>query len=395
MDRGMGLTQRTEGHLSGMDETLLAERERLVGLCAHLICDVDSAQDLAQETLLIAWRHQHDLRDPQRRRQWLSRIARNVCRMSRRSRSRDLAGIIGATPSQSPIAPSLVEQVADDFDLELELERDELAVLLDRAMAQLSPESRSVLIWRYIEDLPRAEVAARLGLTEGAVAMRLQRGKLALRRLLTTDFRPEAEAYGVVWPSSEVWQETRIWCPACGIHRLVVCVDRDQATVLFRCTGCCQEANDSILRAVMLEEVQHLKSYKAILARQMGWFHRYIRQALAAPEVPCPSCGAATKTELYRREEPLLPWGRYGLHIRCHSCQAMIHATLQGLVLDLPEAQQFWRQHPKLRMLPEVEVDGRSTLVTTLESLGDKARLDVVSASNTYQVMGVYRTPGD
>lgn len=380
-----------------MEEALLAERERLVGLCAHLTGDVDTAQDLAQETFLIAWRHRHDLRDPQRRRQWLSGIARNVCRMSTRSRSRDLARIARATPNLEPATASSAEQLADGFDLELELERDELAVLLDRAMAQLPPESRSVLICRYIEDLPRAEVAARLGMTEGAVAMRLQRGKLALRRLLATDFRLEAEAYGVIWPSSEDWQETRIWCPACGTRGLVVCVDRDQGTVLFRCSGCCREPNDSILRAVMLEEAQRLKSYKTILSRQMGWFHRYIRHALATPEMPCTSCGAATQTELYRREETVPPWGRYGLHIRCPSCQAMTHATLQGLVLDLPEAQQFWREHPKLRTLPEIEVeiDGRPALVTTRESLGDQARLDVISASNTYQVLGMYRTNGN
>jgi len=59
---------------------LLDERTRLVQFCAHLVRDRESAEDLAQETLFEAWRHEQTLRDPQRRSQWLSGIARNVCR---------------------------------------------------------------------------------------------------------------------------------------------------------------------------------------------------------------------------------------------------------------------------------------------------------------------------
>jgi RNA polymerase sigma factor (sigma-70 family) len=80
-------------------------------------------------------------------------------------------------------------RLADDFDLEVDLERDDLAWLLDRALALLPPETREILVQKYVEECPQADVAARLGLTEGAVEARLQRGKLALRRVLTTDVR--------------------------------------------------------------------------------------------------------------------------------------------------------------------------------------------------------------
>lgn len=56
------------------------ERARLVRLCSALIGDHAAAEDLAQEALLQAWRSRDTLRNPASRQQWLSGIARNVCR---------------------------------------------------------------------------------------------------------------------------------------------------------------------------------------------------------------------------------------------------------------------------------------------------------------------------
>ena len=56
-----------------------AERERLVRICARLSRSVEAAEDLAQETLLEAWKAQDRLRDSSSRAAWLAGIARNVC----------------------------------------------------------------------------------------------------------------------------------------------------------------------------------------------------------------------------------------------------------------------------------------------------------------------------
>src|SRR5438067_13220890 len=69
----------------------LDERVRLVRLCASITGNADVAEDLAQETLLEAWRHEDRLRDPERFSQWLSGIARNVCLRWMRKRGRHSA----------------------------------------------------------------------------------------------------------------------------------------------------------------------------------------------------------------------------------------------------------------------------------------------------------------
>ena len=61
-----------------IEALLSAERQRLVRLCAHFSGDRDAAEDLAQETLIEAWRHHDRLVDRQGCDRWLTAIAHNV-----------------------------------------------------------------------------------------------------------------------------------------------------------------------------------------------------------------------------------------------------------------------------------------------------------------------------
>ena len=67
------------------------------------------------------------------------------------------------------MAPCLHEELADDIDLQRDLEREELITLLDRALTLLPPAAHTVLIEKYVHESPLAEVAARVGASEGAV----------------------------------------------------------------------------------------------------------------------------------------------------------------------------------------------------------------------------------
>lgn len=64
------------------------ERVWLVRICAQLSGDATAAEDLAQETLLEAWRHRWKLHDPSGRLPWLAAIARNVCSRWHRAQAR-------------------------------------------------------------------------------------------------------------------------------------------------------------------------------------------------------------------------------------------------------------------------------------------------------------------
>ena len=76
-------------HADDLSHALVAERPRLVRLCRQMTGSAEVAEDLAQETLLEAWRLLDRLREPAGLSAWLSAIARNIstsrCRCPARS----------------------------------------------------------------------------------------------------------------------------------------------------------------------------------------------------------------------------------------------------------------------------------------------------------------------
>src|SRR5262249_52357573 len=89
-----------------IEAALPAERARLVRLCARLSGDPDAAEDLAQETLIEAWRHRQRLHDPQGYTHWLSAIARNVCLRWARRRGREHAHLAHLAPVHDSARPA-------------------------------------------------------------------------------------------------------------------------------------------------------------------------------------------------------------------------------------------------------------------------------------------------
>ena len=260
------------------DLALHAERARLVRLCACLTGNSDAAEDLAQETLVEAWRHAHKLYDPSGRDRWLAAIARNVCRRWARSRGRELAR--RAYESWDAGAAEPEDGPAGELDVEVDLERHELAQLLDRALALLPPITRQILIESYVEESPQAEVAARLRLSEGAVAMRLHRGKLALRRVLATEFSQDAAAYGLIDVDAQEWHETRIWCSSCGQCRYMGAYNQRTGDLVLRCPSCFHHGFN-LGQAERGEPLLGGKGHKSALFRRIAWAEGYFRQALA------------------------------------------------------------------------------------------------------------------
>jgi len=136
-----------------------------------LVRDVVDADDLVQECLTRALAKLHLWREGSNLRAWLFTILHNqyVNNVRRSIRS-------GTT----------VE--FDDADLPLRLPATQAKRLelrdLDRALGQLSPEQRAVILLIGLEGMPYCDVATALGIPVGTVRSRLSRGRDTLRRLM-------------------------------------------------------------------------------------------------------------------------------------------------------------------------------------------------------------------
>lgn len=213
--------------VGNIDALLAASRPRLVRQAHMYGVTPDMVDDVVQEALLEAWRHLETLRDVESFEAWLSGILRNVCLRWSRTQS-----IVGAR--QVPLVQFEREEDVDAnaarerslpepavFDPAEELNRQDMQVLLDRALAHLPSQTRKAVELYYLAEVPQREAALRLGLTIHALEERLYRARRQLRQLLNTELRSEAESFGlqVDQENAASWRETRELCRNCGHHR--------------------------------------------------------------------------------------------------------------------------------------------------------------------------------
>ncbi len=382
------------------------ERARILRICLRATRDRDAAEDLAQETLLEAWRHWEKLREPddaEARTRWLSAIAANVCRRWMRTTGRDLAHTTRLAASKDGAETAdAVDLLADDGDaLDTELEHAERAQLLDRALGLLPPDTREALIARYLLELPLSEIAARAGLSEATLSVRLHRGKQALRQHLATTLREEALAYGLLPVSDEGWQQTRIWCPLCGRAQLQGQLGGSPTHLRLRCPRCAPSESGFADQDVFIDHVSFqgilngVKTFKAALNRVMAWGDPYYRAGVVAREVQCRCGRTASLAPTQPGETFPRHLGEHGLRAIC-SCPARNHTDIAGMALFTPEGRRFWRAHPRVHLLPDriVEAGGREVIVVRYEAVGGGAQLDTLFARDSYELLSIHESPG-
>ncbi|QBD81087.1 RNA polymerase sigma factor [Ktedonosporobacter rubrisoli] len=241
---------KTSGH--SLDTRFPAERAWLVQKCAGIVGNADAAEDLAQETLLEAWRsrqkwHDSESEKPQSLRRWLAAIAHNICLRWLREDHHERAHRMLQAPWTAADGNSLeqdewsMDKVAasDTYEVEMELERVELSALLSQALAYVSEPLRAALVARYLQGATHEEITQQLQVSEATLVQRIYRGKQALREICATHLRQELASYGIYPPGMQpVAEVTRLWCPWCGNDHLVLHEDMSAGKRSFRCRGC-------------------------------------------------------------------------------------------------------------------------------------------------------------
>jgi RNA polymerase sigma-70 factor, ECF subfamily len=139
----------------------------------RLTGDRSRAQDVVQETLLRAWQHPEVTNDSERSaRSWLFTVARNmIIDESRSLRSRREVSALDDSGTPERACP-------DDVDAALD------RLLINTALARLTPEHRAVVHRSYVMGWTTADIAADLGIAEGTVKSRLHYALRALRQTM-------------------------------------------------------------------------------------------------------------------------------------------------------------------------------------------------------------------
>lgn len=137
---------------------------------------IDDVNDVVSEVFLVAWRKHHSIPSGEASRLWLFGVARNVVANRSRSTRRFTALRRKAT----------VVGTADVVGPETVVVENEAAQEAMDALAKLSERDQEIVRLRIWEELSSAEIGLVLGISAGAVDMRLSRARKKLNRLLGT-----------------------------------------------------------------------------------------------------------------------------------------------------------------------------------------------------------------
>ena len=168
--------ERSERAISELAEKHGAAVRRVA---RNILGDERDAEECVDDTWLRAWNSIPPAR-PASLPAWLAKVTRNLA-ITR------LRGITARKRGGGEI-PLLLDELAECLpggeDPQRELEKRELSEAVDRFLSSLEREERDLFTARYFFGASPAELAARTGLTENAVAGRLRRMRTKLKNCL-------------------------------------------------------------------------------------------------------------------------------------------------------------------------------------------------------------------
>lgn len=172
------LGQVARGDLDAFRELFARFYPRLYAFVQRRLRDPSLVEDTVVEVFYEAWRSAGRFRGDSRASTYLCGIAHFKVLAALRAQGRSKRSSVISTDSE------ILSQAPDPEDFQTQLEGRDDVRRMRAAMATLSDGHREVVELAFLEGLPYAEIALRLGIAEGTVKTRVARARAQLRREL-------------------------------------------------------------------------------------------------------------------------------------------------------------------------------------------------------------------
>ncbi len=383
--------------LADMEQVFTEARPRLLRLARLNGMSPDIAEDVVQETMMEAWRHVENLRDPQRFHAWLDGICRNVCRRHKTLHSYASLSSLASNDVTTNDYDALLA-LPDPFAIDPveELSRQDLATLLDRAMEHLSPETRTLLEMCYLAEMPQREAALQLGLTIGALELRLHRARKQLRQVLNGDLRTAAESVGLALDPMQTqgWRDTRQWCWLCGKHRMVGIFEAQpngRVDMRLRCPECSTRYDFDVSTSAGLISMEGFRSFRPAIKQLLQKIGERVWLPLTTSR--CFQChGPALVSILHSSCIALpIPPDRYWVRTECPKCGLSI-SDIATTFVPHPLVHRFFVKHERCILEPYqvLEYEGRSAICARLTDVMSADQLTILLDMHTLHLLAVF-----
>ena len=150
---------------------------RVFAVCLRMTGERERARELAHDAFVRAWERLTTFRGEAQFETWMHRLAVNVVLEARRSDARRTArvALAGDEGNDEALDPAGAVSPADVLT----------RVDLERAIAALPPNARTVFVLHDVEGFRHDEIAVQMHLAPGTVRAHLHRARQLLMRMLT------------------------------------------------------------------------------------------------------------------------------------------------------------------------------------------------------------------
>ena len=174
-----------DGDSEAFDELVVRYRTRVFGMIYNMVHSEQDAWDLAQDSFLKAWKSIKRFRGQSSFYTWIYRIVMNVTIDWLRKKQIKAGGAEFDDSIQlKEVDPASKTSPKPDALPSERMEQKEIRGEIDKAIAQLSPEHRAVILMKEIDGMQYHEIAEALGCSIGTVMSRLFYARKKLQNLL-------------------------------------------------------------------------------------------------------------------------------------------------------------------------------------------------------------------
>lgn len=149
-------------------------KDRVFSYAVWMLREREDSRDVAQEALIRLWKHREQVK-PESARAWLLTTTHRLCLDRLRHRKRW---------QERPLEVPGAEQATNAASPERQAAAFEAVGEVGRALGELGPQDRAVVVLREIEGLGYREIAESLDIPLGTLKARLHRARLRLRHQL-------------------------------------------------------------------------------------------------------------------------------------------------------------------------------------------------------------------
>ena len=169
-----------DGDMGAYNQIVYRYKDRLLNFIYRFLNDLDRSEDLVQDTLLKLYTHKNSYKEIAKFSTWLYTIAANLARTElRKIKRRKTFSITELSYDDREFIIKSTDLGPGEENFSQNFEKN-----VQRALAELPDDFKTIIILRDIQELSYDEISKIVEVPLGTVKSRINRGRVKLQQLL-------------------------------------------------------------------------------------------------------------------------------------------------------------------------------------------------------------------